>query len=95
MKAHIPAKAALSKQSKQAVKEYVDSYEKDCMRRFLKLSCVALHTDEKDPHGKKRLARYLKKITELAQNDDEIFWYHVDKLLIDQLGIQFEREDAK
>ena len=34
MKAHIPAKAALSKQSKQAVKEYVDSYEKDCMRRF-------------------------------------------------------------
>ena len=76
MKAHIPAKAALSKKSKQAVREYVDSYEKD-------------------PHGKVRLARYLKKITELAQNDDEIFWYHVDKLLIDQLGIQFEREDAK
>lgn len=95
MKAHIPAKAALSKQSKQAVKEYVDSYEKDCMRRFLKLSCVALHDDEIDPFGPKKLARYLKKITELAQNDDEIFWYHVDKLLIDQLGIQFEREDAK
>ena len=33
MKAHIPAKAALSKKSKQAVREYVDSYEKDCMRR--------------------------------------------------------------
>ena len=32
MKAHIPAKAALSKQSKQAVKEYVDSYEKDCIQ---------------------------------------------------------------
>lgn len=47
MKAHIPARAALSKEAKLAVKEYVDSYEKDCMRRFLKLSCVALHTDEK------------------------------------------------
>lgn len=51
MKAHIPAKAALSKKSKQAVREYIDSYEKDCMRRLLKLSCVALHTDEKDPYG--------------------------------------------
>lgn len=95
MKAHIPAKAALSKKSKQAVREYVDSYEKDCMRRFLKLSCVALHTDEKDPYGAVRLARYLKRITELALNNDEIFWHHVDKLLIDQLGIQFEREDAR
>lgn len=40
-----------------------------------------------------RLARYLKRITELALNDDEIFWHHVDKLLIDQMGIQFEREE--
>ena len=93
MKAHIPAKAALSKKSKQAVREYVDSYEKDCMRRFLKLSCVALRTDEKDPYGVVRLARYLKRITEPALNNDEIFWHHADKLLIDQLGIQFEREE--
>ena len=93
MKAHIPARAALSKEAKLAVKEYVDSYEKACMRRFLKLSCVALHTDEKDPYGAVRLARYLKRITELALNDDEIFWHHVDKLLIDQLNIQFEREE--
>ena len=41
--------------------------------RFLKLSCVALHTDEKDPYGAVRLARYLKRIAELALNDDEIF----------------------
>ena len=93
MKAHIPARAALSKEAKLAVKEYVDSYEKDCMRRFLKLSCVALHTDEKDPYGAVRLARYLKRITEPALNDDEIFWHHVGKLLIDQMGIQFEREE--
>lgn len=32
-----------------------------------------LHTDEKDPYGAVRLARYLKRITELALNDDEIF----------------------
>ena len=70
----------------------MDSYERDTMRRFLKLSCVALHTDDKDPFGALRLKRYIKKITELSQHDDEIFWYHVDKLLIDQLGMQFERE---
>ena len=93
MKARV--QKGLTAETKKLVREYVDGYEKEIMRRFLKLSCVALHTDEKDPHGKKRLARYLKKITELAQHDDEIFWYHVDKLLIDQLGIQFEREDAR
>lgn len=92
MRAHIPAKNALSKQSKQAVKEYVDSYEKDCMRRFFKLSCAALHDDEIDPFGPKKLARYIKKITQLAETQDEILWWHLDQLLIDKLGLPFERE---
>lgn len=93
MKARV--QKGLTAETKQLVREYVDGYEKEIMRRFLKLSCVALHTDEKDPYGTVRLARYLKRITELAQHEDEIFWYHIDKLLIDQLKIPFEREDAK
>ena len=90
MKARV--KTTLSKQAKQAVREYVDSYEKDCMRRFIKLSCAALHDDEIDPFGPKKLARYIKKITQLAETQDEILWWHLDQLLIDKLGLPFERE---
>lgn len=92
MKAHIPAGSALSKKSKQTVREYVDEYENDTMRRFLKISCAALHGDEVDPFGPKKLARYLTRIAELSQHKDEIFWWHLDQLLIDQLGLPFERE---
>lgn len=34
MKAHIPAKKALSAPTKKAVRKYVEEYERDCMRRF-------------------------------------------------------------
>lgn len=90
MRAHIPAKNALSKQSKQAVKEYVDSYEKDCMRRFFKLACLALN--QGFGFGTDRLQKFIVAAGEHAGNQDEIFWWHTDKLLIDQLGLPFERE---
>lgn len=48
MKAHIPAKAALSKKSKQAVREYVDSYEKRLYAPvFETLLCSAAHGRER------------------------------------------------
>jgi hypothetical protein len=25
--------------------------------------------------------------------DDEVFWAHIDRVVIDQMGIEFERED--
>lgn len=90
MRAHIPAKNALSKQSKQAVREYVDSYEKDCMRRFFKIACITLNKEF--GFGKSKLTRFIIDAGEKSSEKDEIFWWHVDQLLIDKMGIPFERE---
>ena len=90
MKARV--QKGLTAETKKLVREYVDGYEKEIMRRFIKLSCAALHDDEIDPFGPKKLARYIKKITQLAETQDEILWWHVDQLLIDRLGMPFERE---
>ena len=92
MKAHIPAKKALSAPTKKAVREYVEEYERDCMRRFFKLACTALH--EEFGFGKDRLARFILDTSRNAERKDELFWWHTDKLLIDQMGIQFDREEA-
>lgn len=39
-----------------------------------------------------RLQKFIVAAGEHAGNQDEIFWWHTDKLLIDQLGLPFERE---
>ena len=90
MKAHIPAKKALSAPTKKAVREYVEEYEQDCMRRFFKLACTAIH--EEFGFGKDRLARFILAASRNAERKDELFWWHTDKLLIEQLGLPFERE---
>ena len=93
MKAHIPATAVLSKTSRRACREYVDGYEQDSMRRLIKLACVALHNG-KSKFGTQRLAQFILDFTRLAEESktDQIFWLHTDTLLIDKLGIQFDRE---
>ena len=45
MKARIPGKRGLSKGTKMAVEDYIDTYEKAVTRRLLKLCCVALNKD--------------------------------------------------
>ena len=91
MKARIPGSRALLKPDKKAVRDYVDQYQKDVTRRLLKLACVALHLEF--GFGKDRLGRFLMKMNGLM--GDELLWWHVDKLLIDQIGLEFDREGEK
>ena len=91
MKARIPGRRALLKPDKKAVRDYVDQYQKDVTRRLLKLACVALHLEF--GFGKDRLGRFLMKMNSLM--GDELLWWHVDKLLIDQIGLEFDREGEK
>lgn len=90
MKARIPGKRGLSKGAKMAVEDYIDTYEKAVTRRLLKLCCVALNKDF--GFGKDRLARFVGSVSDNTDPKDEVYWWHVDKLLIDQIGIEFERE---
>lgn len=91
MKARIPGRRALLKPDKQAVRDYVDQHQKDVTRRLLKLACVSLHLEF--GFGKSRLGRFLMKMNGLM--GDELLWWHIDKLLIDQVGLEFDREGER
>lgn len=91
MKARIPGSRALLKPDKKAVRDYVDQHQKDVARRLLKLACVTLHLHF--GFGKERLGRFLMQMNGLM--GDELLWWHVDKLLIDQIGLEFDREEGK
>lgn len=91
MKARIPGHRALLKPDKQAVRDYVDQHQKDVTRRLLKLACVSLHLEF--GFGKDRLGRFLMKMNSLM--GDELLWWHIDKLLIDQVGLEFDREGER
>ena len=91
MKARIPGSRALLKPDKQAVRDYVDQHQKDVARRLLKLACVSLHLEF--GFGKSRLGRFLMKMNSLM--GDELLWWHIDKLLIDQVGLEFDREGER
>lgn len=89
MKARIPPKRALLPPDKELIRAYVDQHQNNVTRRFLKLACAVLHTEF--GFGTGRLGKFLAKLNRIT--DDDIIWWHVDKLLIDQLGIEFEREE--
>ncbi|QNK41841.1 hypothetical protein [Caproicibacter fermentans] len=65
------------------------------MRRWFKLLCAVLHNDF--GFGAGRLDAVIDGISRLSddQKGDPIFWEHMDRLLIDQLGIKFDRENYK
>lgn len=91
MKARIPGRRALLKPDKKAVRDYVDQHQKDVTRRLLKLACVTLHMHF--GFGRERLGKFLMQMNGLM--GDELLWWHVDKLLIDQIGLEFDREGEK
>ncbi|MFA5659128.1 MAG: hypothetical protein WC900_07575 [Oscillospiraceae bacterium] len=63
------------------------------MRRYFKIVFAMLHLDF--GFGNERLNKALDGINRLSDEakQDPIFWEHIDKLLIDQMKIDFERED--
>ena len=62
-------------------------------QRCLKIFLLVLHRDH--GFGKKRANDFYKACGELlaGSQDDEVFWEHVDRVVIDYLGItEFERD---
>lgn len=89
MQARIPPGNRLSRKQKTVIRDYVEEQERDSTRRILKLMCVVLN--EEYGFGATRLPNVIRKLGELSQTDDEIFWYHVDRKM-EQLGIPFDKE---
>lgn len=62
------------------------------VRKTLKMFCVALNREY--GFGKARLDKLLDTYFKLvAEEDEDNFAYHLDKVVIDELGLKFEREE--
>lgn len=101
MKANLPPTHKKAKRSsitvdqlaRQIAQEYINQSNSESTRRLFKLMCLVLHDDFE--FGLKRISRFLDEIIKLSdeKEHDEVFWYHVDKRVIDEIGVQFEYED--
>lgn len=97
MKAILPvfSKKQMEAAHKKLQIEYAkvaDEERKNVTRRIFKIMACALY--EEFGFGKKRIAKVVNVMTKMLEeaHNDEVFWEHRDKLVIDYLGIPFERD---
>lgn len=93
MKARLPINNKLKTKVRQEVAKEYERKGQEATRRIFKLFCIALN--EKYGFGKQRLLSVLQEVECLSveSQQDEVFWTHIDRVVIDQMGIEFERED--
>ena len=92
MKVRLPLSKDVMKKAKRVALEEVEKQQIEAMRRYHKLSLLAIYRAY--GFGFKKLSQYDQEWEQLMREriTDEIFWYHVDKWL-DQMGFKFEHED--
>ena len=93
MKARLPINNKMKNQVRQEVAKEYERQGQAQARRMFKLMCAVYN--ELYGHGKVRCMRAIARISELSDKhkDDEVFWTHIDRVVIDQMGLEFERED--
>lgn len=97
MKARIPVPKSYRKQVDEYVREsstdYIRSQKLEFTRRTIKLMCVVLN--EMFGFGKIRLTRLVVAMSDftLQRADDPVYWKHIDDKLINEIGLDFEREN--
>ncbi len=102
MKCNLSLNRRMSQKQKNELQKYIENEaykyvlkeNRDCIRRMYKL--IAIHLNEKHGFGKKRIIDLFeacgKKALEI-QKQDEVFWKHVDDIVINQIGLDFEEEN--
>lgn len=97
MKARIPMNSREKKQLKQelrwAAQEEYEAVRQDETRRMFKLFCYVLHSR----FGfRKRCMDVIADVekTSKERREDPVFWEHIDRYVIDQMGMQFDRENV-
>lgn len=96
MKARIPSSAKITKKQMKAAENYsrqvMKADQERFLRRYFKLMCYVLNRDF--GFGSKRCLSVIGGISRLsAEHDrDEIFWEHLDRVVIDEMKLDFERD---
>lgn len=73
-------------------KEVEQKKENDITRRILKTLIYALNTEY--GYGIKRISRLFNSFTKMLEESDkdEVYWEHIDRVVVDKLGLPFERD---
>lgn len=99
LKARIPVKLkreAMAEINRLADREYQKVKDKeiaDATRRIFKTIVFALYKDF--GFGRDRCAKAFKSMTEIIEHSDtdEVFWEHIDRVVIDKLKLEFDKRD--
>ena len=64
----------------------------DITRRVLKTIIYNLNTEY--GYGIKRISRLFNSFTKMLENsnNDEVYWEHIDRVVVEKLGLPFERD---
>ena len=98
MKARIPLRNKFTKRTQKDMlalaEQELSRKQYGFTRRLFKAFCYCLNRDF--GFGKQRLELLINSVNELMNEvlTDEAFWEHLDKVTIDELGIEFEREEV-
>ena len=101
MNVKISAKQRLTQREQKELDKYIfdkameiyNGESMGLMRRCYKAIAVALN--QQFGFGKNRLIKLFDGTSDIAKmrEKDEIFWQHVDNVVIKQIGLPFEREE--
>ncbi len=93
MKARLPLNNKLKKRVREEVEQYYNNVGEEHSRRTFKLLFVILH--QHFGFGTNRILKIMEKVADLSheRNQDEVFWAHIDRLLIEHLKLPLDRED--
>lgn len=101
MKVRIKSIDALSTKHKKELDEYIkkrgmEIYNEESsglMRRCYKTFAVTLN--QQFGFGKARITKLFDSISDISKerDKDEVFWRHIDDIVINQIKIPFEREN--
>ena len=93
MKARLPIPKEMRERVYQFARDEIERQQKTATLRLYKICILALALEF--GFGKGRALKFVRKVNELVlqADTDEAFSYHLDKRVIDQMGLDFERED--
>lgn len=95
MKARLPA-AHIVQPNRHTVRaacaKELEIERNDLMRRFVKIMIQSMDESGIDVE---KIKEVVLKFTDLSgeRDEDEIFWNHIDRNVIDELGFPFDREN--
>lgn len=81
-------KAHMNRFEKKKTKTSHAEYLKQCC-----MPCIKMYKDF--GFGRDRCAKALKSMTEIVEHSDtdEVFWEHIDRVVIDKLKLEFDKRD--